>query len=184
MTRLLRMDLSPSEPRLPEHDPKEGEFVQIGDWGFICSPNSSWENPANLSVSNEMTFYLVEMAVRSVILDLMKQDGPSDWQIQGAYRHYREAVSSHPSAQENFNFGGPGAKEVFVALSECLAIMAFIAPGGVRFGPQHYEVYHWGDSCRARGASGKDHFYSASFPCWPTDGPQDGRSAGPGGADG
>jgi len=70
------------------------------------------------------------------ILELQKQGGPDEWHFEEARRRW-QALDFQ--AHEAVQYAMPKFTSTTIAnLVECLAVMAF-CPGGVRFGPLHFE---------------------------------------------
>lgn len=70
-----------------------------------------------------------------LILDLERQGGVFDWQIE-AIQERRHAYDLAPD--EAIQYRSQGTAKMIHELCEELAIMAFV-PGGVKFGPLHFE---------------------------------------------
>lgn len=73
------------------------------------------------------------------IKELQRHGGPTDWHLEEIQRR-RQAIRDDPRGDESLLYivgKGLTAKSVGF-LVECLAVMAFV-PGGVRFGPLHFE---------------------------------------------
>ena len=73
------------------------------------------------------------------IRELQRFDGPQEWQIEEAKRHWRK-LKENPDTDTSILFADHKqgqTRSAIAMLVECLAIMAFV-PGGVKFGPLHF----------------------------------------------
>lgn len=122
-------------------------MIGFGDWGLICERTEEidWH-----PVVGACGFHVPLM-----ILDLMEGDGPTADCLELTRKRSEKILRN----ADDFLYGGKGAGEMLIQLTEAIAVMSFL-PGGIKIFGFHWQAVHWGDFCGLNG--GQDNFYATS----------------------